>query len=171
MDLRMGDRYAVKNVRNQRRHFKAYVQAVIQHCKTGTLLNWEWNHLDPGLQRDINGPTHSTTVLGFIQQLEDMQKAWKRSYTRKAAPAKQWQPTVQPTRITPERACSLHSPKNEPPNTGMPSRDTSMSSLKFIHYDYQAQQAKKLRKRNGASRRPAETKSKPLENGHSNTEL
>ena len=112
----------------------------------------------PGLQRDTNGPTHSTTVLGFIQQLEDMQSAWKRYYTREAAPAKkQWQPTVQPTRMTPETACSLRSPKNEPPNRGMPPRDSSMSSLKFIHYDYQAQQAKKLRKRNGASRRPTET--------------
>ena len=91
------EKYTVEDVRRQRQ-ITTYVQNVIRRCKDAGIdtvfqqLNWAWNHLDPGLQRDITRPTTSTTVLSFIEQVEDMQNVWRRYYVREAPPKKQWQP-------------------------------------------------------------------------------
>ena len=100
MSLLAEDRYTVDDVRRERQ-VSSYVQTVIRHCNDAGFatvhqqLSWAWNHLDPGLQRDISRPTASTTVLSFIQKLEDMQSAWRRYYARDVAPPKkQWQPAI-----------------------------------------------------------------------------
>lgn len=89
------NKYTVENVRHQRQ-ISSYVQSVVRHCNDADLvtvrqqLNWTWNHLDSDLQRDVNKPDASTTVLSFIQQLKDMQGAWKRYYAKEPL-KKQWQ--------------------------------------------------------------------------------
>ena len=80
MNLLIEDQYTVEDVRNQRQ-ISSFVQSVVRHSNDAGLstvlqqLNWAWNHLHPGLQRDIDRPNASTTIVRFIQQLEDNQSA------------------------------------------------------------------------------------------------
>ena len=95
MELLAEDKYTIEDVRKQRT-VTSYVQSVIRHAKdagfttVSNQLNWVWNHLAPGLQRDVSKSNFKTIVLEFIEQLEDLEHAWKRYYAVEALPKKRW---------------------------------------------------------------------------------
>lgn len=46
-------------------------------------LTWAWNKIDPDLRGFIQRPTSMTTVIEFVEKLDNMKEIWEDKYARK----------------------------------------------------------------------------------------
>ena len=73
--------YSLADVRSGR-HTPSYVTTVIRAARDAGLgevsaqLTWAWNKIDPDLRGFIRRPTSTTTVIEFVEELDNMKEVW-----------------------------------------------------------------------------------------------
>ena len=132
LDLLQSNHYTIEDVK-RKRPIASYVQSIARHERdagfsTANQISWAWNHLASGLQRDIPKSTRDTTILSFIQQLEDMQYSWQRYYMQQTSPTKpRWESRQQ-----------WDSRQSEPPKQRWESRQQQLEYSRNQHSNQQS---------------------------------